>query len=267
MTNQRIVFVVAMILSVGLQFGCAVVSKSLTTKQLNKAQTVEFRPWFGESVVVQTQTAPTLTHAVHRPEVEYSRVNSKLTAAVLKNRAYNYEIPDQSHHFQDQCVVLSRGDSHWYFFEPLELMEVFTGPVALQTGDRLQSLPFVHSNFIVESSPSMVAIAKRDHGGTWHSSTVDVRSIIAAEIPNTPSEGWNVTLVSRTMGAAIHHLVLPAAIGSASNLPVEIKTSLSHHKLLEAPPTIVGSKGAFLQDGDVIEMLDRSGFQRRIQRR
>jgi len=126
--------------------------------------------------------------------------------------------------FEDDCVVLLRGNDFWYFLEPLHFLECYAGEISLRAGDRMMTLPFRTSKFHGLSRPTGFEYIELDLGSS--PSRVHVIGRMGDEsvgkymdeLQHPAKDEWTITVVTRRHGNQAHHLVLPANLPETSNL-------------------------------------------------
>lgn len=234
--------------------GCSTFGKLHTEKKSAKSPTIQFAAWLAPPILVPIQSNSTLALAMTSPEIDSSRAGTRILEASMDSIARR--------HFENGCIILNRANVYWYFFDPVAIMEIFTGPVSLDDGDKVYSLPFIHSKFVTEKPISPVVYLLRDLDGSIQPISVDPNSnSMRLQIPfSTAVDGWSVTLVTRVEDNNIHHLVLPAP---TEDLSAEARSLLSTLRILEVEPTLT-THAVFIKTGDVIEYLTKQEFQRKL---
>lgn len=251
-----------------LPLGCSAVGKAKPKSTKGAAATVEVTPWFGSPTTIPLQSAPTLALAIHNPKVDAFRSQTKSIFKVVDEKKLKVPNSGVKYQFDDRCVVLSRGNVHWYFFEPFPLMELFTGEIALKSGDKLHTLPFVDSRWIVEKEVSMPQVAWRDISGKLEVDSLDKfakgTTTTISDMIRDAEPLWSVALITRVDGESVHHLVVPAPLDSSIRMSKSVRDSLDPTILLTVPPTLLGDRSAYIKNGDLFEKLTLSGFQERF---
>lgn len=232
--------------------GCSVTRTWCSKGVEPPAATVELTPWLGEtSRIAIDGGSTTLADLLLGEQVAQERVATRLLATALKDKARVEHLA-----FDDNCVVLQRGDNFWYFFEPIEWLELYAGTILLRHGDKLFTVPFRQCMFVTDNPQKDVQYLIRDLFGETQlkqAPPTESLSISAALFQEPPISGWTVSIVTRVLPNGIHHLLTPGPIASGTSLPAEVIDRLTYTKLLAG----TAGSNATLQTGDLIERLNR----------
>jgi len=249
--NGSLPLVAAAILCAILHTGCSVTRTFCSNSVEPKTASVELTPWLGATSRIAIASSSTnLADLLLSQQASQKRSGTRLVAAALKEQERAEHIA-----FDDNCVVLQRGNNYWYFFEPIEWLELYAGSILLRDGDKLYCLPFQQCQFVTENPESGVQYFVRDlDGETQRKQTpaTESLSISAALFQEPPLSGWTTTIITRVLPNGIHRLLIPGPISSGAGLPPEVLDRLTYTKLLAG----TARTRATLQSGDLIERLN-----------
>lgn len=239
------------------QLGCSQVTGNLLPKHSKPMESISIQVWLNDPVKVPlTVQSLQLPLALEQPLVIENRIVLERATDILKQRSNPYQFE-----FDDDCVVLARGEHRWYFMEPLGLLELYAGRVELKSGDVIFTMPFRKSRFATNPYPKDAAYVLIEAGKP---------PAIKKFKPGTPScfvqdyfdrnsttGQWSVSCITRQDQQAIHHLVLPSKelMSLPKNLP-----DFSRKLSIES----VGSTGVFFLPGDIVEQLTAGEFLARL---
>jgi len=250
-------------LTVIAQSGCSLIQSKWREAGANSkslaASTAKITPWLANSVTITLTDNPvSLPEVLQEPQVAQFR---KLTSVVV-TAVEAKVIPDR--YLKDNCVVLLRGNDHWYFLEPSSLLEFYVGRIPVRPGDKIFTLPFQSCKFVVPRPVSNFEYVLIEPGKAPESIPVNIAdpsetkyNINDINSFGSPSNGWTATVVTRVEGTRMHHLVLPAIFDKTSPLKDPLADAMTPLRdfVLGAEGLYVG---CFFQPGDVVEKVNFS---------
>jgi hypothetical protein len=234
------------------QSGCSLIQSKWREASANRkslaASTAKVTPWLANSVTINLTDNPvSLPEVLQVPKVAQLR---ELTSVVVEAGEANV---NQDSYLKDNCVVLVRGNDHWYFLEPSSLLELYVGRIPVRPGDKIFTLPLQASKFVVPSPDrdfEYILIEPGQAPERLEVNEVSKRSLLNLAVDGSPAYWWTATVVTRIEGIEVHHLVLPANFDSSSQLRNSVNvTSLDR---------------LFFQPGDIVEKVNFSQLTTRF---
>ncbi len=239
------------------QLGCSQVTENLLHKHSKPVESISIQVWLNDPVNVPlTVQSLQLPLALEHPSVLENRISLERATDILQQRRNPYQFE-----FDDDCVVLARGEHRWYFLEPLGLLELYAGRVELKSSDVIFTMPFRKSRFVTNPYPQDGAYVLIEAGkppaikqfmpGTQSRFVLDYFN------SSSTTGQWSVSCITRQDQQAIHHLVLPS--NKLTSLPMNLP-DFSKKLLIES----ADSMGVFFLPGDIVEQLTAGEFLARL---
>ena len=151
----------------------------------------------------------------------------------------------------DNCVVLIRGENYWYFPEALLYTPLYNNVLRLHSGDVLLTMPISSIKFSGTKIQPPYTFFEIDPVGEYKQVAIDENA--SPQIANLiayDSGPWTTTIISRTEGDKIHHLVMHSG---ALDVPRKMQDDISK--------TITDLN---LQPGDVVRKTHITDFVNRF---
>ena len=243
-----------LLLAILAQLGCSKITENLRGKHSKPVESISIQVWLNDPIKFPlTSKSLQLPQALEQPLVNDNRAVLEQATEVLKRRSNPFQFE-----FDDDCIVLARGEHRWYFLEPLGLLELYAGQVEVKSDDVIFTMPFRKSRFVThpfqkEAAYVLIeagkppAIKKFEPGASE-------RSIQHYFINYSTTGLWTVSCITRQDQQGIHHLVLPAV---NLNIPSP-KGSSDFSEKLSIEST--DSQGVFFLPGDMVEQLTAGEF-------
>lgn len=245
----------------GLQ-GCSSMDRTsrlgFVSPSAQQSNIISISPWLSDTKrLTLNHDSATLQKALQSTDIAKHRSNLQQAGQVVGQTANS-----NARFFEDNLITIQRRDEHWYFLEPISLLEIYVGHVPLRANDHIGTLPFRISHFANARFNSEFHYGLVEPGLSIEQVRAVPKSIDASILQfvagnaerHAPNENWTVTILNRRVGNVWHRLVLPANF-SDNRL----------NKALDALAILTSAEAAELMPGDIVEKTNWIALKNKLE--